>query len=292
MSTVVFKYRNRALTESDITDIRELIDIHYSKGRTRISQILCQSWNWFQPNGKPKELAARDLLLRLEENRYIELPPRMRINNNKKQKSFDQIPIFINQPLEGSVSDFTEPVIQPEEQIDGYLWDYLVCNYHYLGLPKQVGKYLRYIVTINDQVVACLNWASAAWKVRARDEFIGWGLETRSQNLYLIANNIRFLILPWIKIQNLASKILSLSLKRLATDWQSKYGHPVLLAETFVDHARFSGTCYQASNWQYVGQTRGSAKKGNSWSYHGQPKAVYLYPLHRHYRSLLNDETG
>ncbi len=292
MEPIIFKYRSRQLTSKDIELIKATIDKHYAKGRSKISRILCECWGWVQPNGKLKEYPARDLLLRLEEHGFVKLPPRINsIYNRKKQKSFNQIPLFIKHELHGSIGNYPAPVISLISQ-DRYLWEYLVHHYHYLDLSTLVGEHVRHIVFINDQVVACLAWASAAWKVRARDEFIGWDENVKRKNLYLIANNTRFLVLPWIKVKHLASKVLSQSLKRLTDDWQKKYEHPVYLAETFVDNTRFKGTCYKAANWRYVGQTSGSAKKGNTYRYHGQPKSIYLYPLHRHFRRMLNDDQG
>jgi hypothetical protein len=168
----------------------------------------------------------------------------------------------------------------------------LVHHYHYLGLPTLVGEHIRHLVFIDAQVVGCLAWASAAWKVKDRDQFIGWDEATKRKNLHLIVNNTRFLILSWVKVKYLASKALSLSLRRLTADWKRTYGHPIYLAETFVDTARFKGTCYRAANWLQVGQTKGSAKKGNEYRYHGNPKAIYLYPLHPHFRRYLLDDQG
>jgi hypothetical protein len=168
----------------------------------------------------------------------------------------------------------------------------LIHHYHYLGLPKLVGEHLKYLAYIDGQVVACLSFASAAWKVKHRDQFIGWEEPTKRKNLHLITNNTRLLIPSWIRVKCLASKVLSLTLRRLSRDWQQRYAHRVYLAETFVDISRFKGTCYRAANWQCVGQTKGSAKKGNEYRYHGQPKAIYLYPLHRHFRRYLVDEKG
>lgn len=291
MEPVIFRYRSRQLTSKDIDFIKATINKHYTKGRTKISRILCEAWVWVQPNGKLKEYPARDLLLRLEEHGFIKLPPRKNCTINLKQKSYKQIPLFIKKELCGNAGDYPAPVISLGSQ-DRYLWEYLVHHYHYLGLSTLVGEHVRHIVFINDQVVACLAWASAAWKVRARDEFIGWDENVKRKNLYLIANNTRFLVLPWIRVKHLASKVLSQSLKRLSSDWQKKYAHPVYLAETFVDNARFKGICYKAANWRCVGQTSGSAKRGNTYRYHGQPKSVYLYPLHRHFRRMLNDDQG
>lgn len=150
-----------------------------------------------------------------------------------------------------------------------------------------VGEYLRYEVLLDGQTVACLGWASAAWKIEDRDRFIGWDHDTRKKNLHFVVNNVRFLILPSIRIEHLASKILAMNLKRLNRDWQAAFDHPVYLAETFVDTSRYPGTCYRAANWKHAGQTKGNAKRGNAYIHHGQSKAIYLYPLHRDYKRLL-----
>ena len=289
MEKPLFCYRNRRLDIRDIRFIQGLISQEYLKGRSHIARLLCETWQWKQPNGKAKECAARDLLLRLEERDLIVLPPRLRTKVNRKKRS-DQLPIFHQEPLEGLVGQYDRPEIEVLDSRDGYLWDYLVQHYHYLGRPPLVGEHVRHLVRIRGQEVACLAWASAAWKVKDRDLFIGWDEARKRKNLHLLANNSRFLILDWVRIKHLASKILALSLRRLSTDWQQRYGHPILLAETFVDLSRFAGTCYQAANWIYVGQTKGSAKRGNDYYYHGQPKAVYLYPLHRQFKRLLNDQ--
>lgn len=285
----LFCYRNRQLDKGDIRFIQDLISRDYLRGRSHIARSLCEAWQWRQPNGKAKECAARDLLLRLEEKDLIILPPRLRTKINRKKK-YDQVPIFRQEPLEGLIGQYDRPEIEVLDPRDGYLWDYLVQHYHYLGRPPLVGEHVRHLVRIRGQEVACLAWASPAWKVKTRDQFIGWDEFSKRKNLHLLANNTRFLILDWVRIKHLASQILALSLRRLSADWQQRYGHPIVLAETFVDLSRFAGTCYQAANWIYVGQTKGSAKRGNSYYYHGQPKAVYLYPLHRQFKRLLNDQ--
>jgi hypothetical protein len=280
------------LDDDGIAFIKEIISRYYDRGRTYISHALCEAWSWRQPNGELKAYAARDLLLRLEEQGFIRLPPRLREKNNAFVKSYAQMPLLADDVMGGSVCDYPAPSLQIVSGRGSYRWDYLVHHYHYLSLPKLVGEHLKYEVSINGQIAACLGWASAAWKIRDRDTFIGWDEQTKRKNLYLVANNVRFLILPWVQVEHLASKILALSLKRLSSDWQAIFGHPVYLAETFVDTSRYQGTCYRASNWLHVGQTKGSAKKGNAYLYHGQPKAIYLYPLHRKFRRLLCDDPG
>jgi len=291
LDPVVFRYRSRDLRPKDIDFIQGLINQWHDQGRSRISRALCEAWGWLQPNGRLKECAARDLLLRLEEKGFIELPLRLRTKNNLKQPIFAQIPLFSNTPLEGSLDQYGEPSLKLVTSRESYLWNYLVHHYHYLGCPRLVGEHLRYLAFLKGQVVACLGWASAAFKVKDRDWFIGWEAQTRRKNLLFIANNVRFLILPWIRVPHLASKVLALNLRRLSQDWQANYGHPIYLAETFVDESRFKGTCYKASNWIYVGKTQGNAKKGNFYHYHGQPKAIYLYPLHQDFRRRLLDDS-
>ena len=159
--------------------------------------------------------------------------------------------------------------------------------HHYLGLTAMVGKSLRYVGELEGQWVALLGWASAALKCAARDAWIGWSPALQWQRIGLLANNNRFLLLPWPRVPNLASKLLGANLARLSADWQAIHGQPVLLAETFVDPARFAGTCYRAANWIDLGATRGFAKSNTTYTEHGQSKRILVYPLHREARALL-----
>jgi predicted transposase YbfD/YdcC len=163
-----------------------------------------------------------------------------------------------------------------------------MAKHHYLGFQSLVGRSIRYVAQVNNQWVALIGWASAALKCTVRDTWIGWPQAIQWQRLHLIANNSRFLILPHVHIPNLASKILSFNLKRLSTDWQRIHGYQLLLAETFVDTARFAGTCYKAANWIYLGQSRGFGKCAQNYYHHGQPKAVFVRPLHKRARHWLS----
>ena len=289
-SSFLFRYRGRDLTSDDLDTIRGTIASHYQRGRSYISRCLCEAWDWRQANGRLKEYAARDLLLRLEEAGYVELPPRLRVKNNLKRPSYGRKPSFISRPLCGQINEFPLPVLREAHGEDAYLWDYLITHYHYLGNPKLVGEHLKQLIFIDGQVVGCLGWASAAFKVAARDRWIGWTQAQRRDRLYLLANNVRFLILEWIQVKHLASKILAQSVRGLAAQWQARYGHPVVLAETFVDTGRFAGTCYRAANWQAIGATRGHAKQGNRYHRHGVGKTHFLYPLRRNWRDVLVDD--
>ena len=174
--------------------------------------------------------------------------------------------------------------IRPEERTR---WDALVDEYHYLGLRSLFGKTLRYVAVTEGHWLALLGWQAAALKCAARDAWIGWPRVLHYQRLHLLANNARFLILPDVRVPNLASRVLALNVRRLSADWQRIHGHPLLLAETFVDITRFTGACYRAANWQALGSTRGFARRNGHYSAHGEPKAVLVYPLHRRARELL-----
>jgi hypothetical protein len=158
-------------------------------------------------------------------------------------------------------------------------WDTLIRQHHYLGLHSLVGKTLRYVAVLQGHWLALLGWQAAALKCKDRDRWIGWAPITQYQRLHFIANNTRFLILPGVCIKNLASKILSLNLKRLSSDWLAVHGHPVFLAETFVETPRFTGACYRAANWKVVGQTRGFSKSGQRYTKNATPKQILVYPL-------------
>lgn len=282
--------RGRHITSVVLEEIRQIIDQNWNLGRTAISRILCQKWDWRQNNGQLKAMACRDLLLRLEREQLITLPPRIHKNNNQKRNTwtpdlFDKID---TQPITGRVDQFTHIHLQ---MIRGThkekLWDYLIDQYHYLGYTQIVGSYLKYLIFLNNQLAACIGWGSAAWKVGCRDRFIGWNTDQRKNNLSGIVNNVRFLILPWICVKHFASKVLALSTRVLPDDWSQAFSEQLILVETFVDRSRFQGTCYRAANWIYLGDTKGMAKNGASYQRHGIIKSVFVYPLYRDFKRRL-----
>jgi hypothetical protein len=167
------------------------------------------------------------------------------------------------------------------------VWDQLVSRYHYLGYKKLLGHRLKYMAFINNQSVAALSFSAPALKLKSRDAHIGWSDVQRKEFLSCLACNSRFLIVPWVKIKNLASHVLSRSVRCLKKDWEKHFGKKLLLLETFVDPERFKGTIYKAANWTYVGQTYGSGKKGNGYIYHGKPKEIYLYALESKFRDII-----
>lgn len=181
-------------------------------------------------------------------------------------------------------------VVRPVHKEEVSRWNSYMQQYHYLGLKWIGGKSLRYIAHIEGQWVALLGWSSASKNCGARERYIGWSGEKKYRRLRFVANNSRFLILPWVCQKNLASKVLSLNLKRLSADFEMVYGHPLYLAETFVDESRFKGSCYKASNWKHVGYTAGYCRSNRSYYHHGQVKAVYVYSLCKRAREILSGD--
>lgn len=178
--------------------------------------------------------------------------------------------------------------VMPIERTEEQRWNQLMNGHHYLGFRHLVGESIKYAARINGEMVALLGWGTAAFKCGVRDKWIGWTKEQQWRRLIYIANNSRFLILPDVNIPNLASKVLSMNLKRLSGDWERAHGHPVVLAETFVDQSRFAGTCYIAANWERLGQTQGYGRNAGRYYQHGAPKTAYVYPLHKRAAQLLS----
>ena len=289
MAEFLYQIRGRHIGPDDLHDIRSMISDHWSSGRSAISRVLCERWDWRQPNGQLKEMACRALLLSLEAKGAFELPPRQKESFRAPRRTDRQVFAVDTSPLEGSVAEFRSLTIKMIRRTpDEALWDHLVDTYHYLGRPWIVGACLKYLVYLDGRLVACVGWGSAAWKVECRDRLIGWDAPSRQANLHQVVNNVRFLILPWVRISHLASKVLALNLRVLASDWQGFYYHGIALAETFVDTERFAGTCYKAANWMRIGETKGRGKYDRHRCAEATVKAVYLYPLVRDYRERLH----
>lgn len=186
-----------------------------------------------------------------------------------------------------NLTDLHSLVVRPIYDDERNTWDQLMATNHYLGFRCLVGESIRYVALLNGQWVALLSWSSAAYKSAPRDQWIGWDEDLRHKRLKFLANNSRFLILPGVRVKNLASRTLGLNLKRLPGDWVAVYGHPVWLAETFVDHNLFAGTCYRAAGFIPLGQTRGFRRNAGYYYLHGKTKTILVRPLHRDARQWL-----
>jgi hypothetical protein len=282
---VVLRYRNREVTVGVLEFLRQECGSWATRGQ--LVQAVCRAWNWRQASGAPSAGACVDFLLRLEERGLLELPPATRPPNRRDRRELASVPVPVDLiALTGLEvcdprADLDEVIVRPIESEERLGWRVYMERYHYLGSRPVVGEHLLYAAFLDGELVALLGWASAALRAPLRDAYIGWDEPTKNRRLHLVANNIRFLILPWVRVRHLASKVLAMNLRRLSADWQARWKHPVFLAETFVDTTRFRGTCYRAANWVYLGQTAGRTKRGNSYAHGGTKKALYVYPLYR-----------
>lgn len=284
----VHRIQGRDLCGQDLAQIRELIGDHPDWSRNRISIELAQTWNWRTPAGQLKNMAAFSLLLKLEQRGWINLPPR-------RQKASIRLPRAPELPF---VENATSSITADIQELTPLVWEIVVANHpafsrhlrehHYLGYLGPVGENIAYLVRDRSgRDLACILFGAAAWKVAARDRFIGWNQDLRERHLHLLTNNTRFLILPWVRVPHLASHLLGHVLRRLNNDWSAKYGHPIHLVETFVDRDRFKGTCYRAANWICGGQTKGRSRQDRERTIRVPVKDIYLYPLTPRFREKL-----
>lgn len=289
MSEVIVM-QGRQIMGADLKLIRDLMKSNPDWHRTRLSQELCELWNWRNALGRPKDMAARTLLLKLERAGYIQLPPLRRINLNSKRNRNILPPVKPESPICCALRDL-RPLcvcVAAPRSADASLFNSLLAHEHYLGHQNTVGENMSYLVRDrHGRVVACLLFGSAAWKCADRDTFIGWDQPTRKGNLQFLTNNTRFLIPDWIKVPHLASHVLGLITRRIRTDWQIKYGHPVHALESFVDRSRFKGTCYRAANWLRLGKTQGRSRNDRNRDITVPIKDVWLYPLVKEFKREL-----
>jgi hypothetical protein len=274
--------RGKQFTNSEIDLIKQIIAVNPGLSRCALSILISQRLNWRQANGHLKDRACRDVLLRLAQKGLIELP--RPVYTLKTQTAGVKEIDFVEpeNAISGQTGDFTKPVFKiVSDSASRQLWNYLVDKYHYKGCRIVVGRHIKYLVYLEQELIACFGFADAVLHLNSRDQWLGWNPQQRAAKLHLIINNVRFLILPWVKIRNLASKLLSISAQIVPDDWRRFYHYRPVLIETFVEQQRFRGTSYKAANWIYLGQTEGLGRSGMKYYAHGIIKDVYVYPLIR-----------
>lgn len=285
------RIQGRHIGDHEVALVRQIIADHPDWSRNQIALALAEAWNWRTATGRLKNFAGSSLLIKLEKHGLIRLPERRRPPPKRVVRSADSDlpwpePDPIMQPLRELLPLSIEPLSTKQPRYAS-LVQYLV-RYHYLGLRRSVGENIAYLAQDrHGRDVGCALFGAAAWRVNPRDEFIGWDEPTRAERLNWVTNNVRFLILPWVRVPHLASHLLSRITRRLASDWLAKYGHPVHLVETFVDRSRFKGTCYRAANWICVGQTQGRSRQDRGRTLNVPIKDVHVYPLAPDFRERL-----
>jgi len=251
-----FRYRGPDYGAAEIEAIGQLIAAHPGLSRRKLSAQLCAAWNWVQPNGQPRDMVARSLMLELHRAGHIQLPAkRVSPPNNAVTHGRAPSPCLpegqteLALPLEAAPLDCSLrelgalEIRQVRRTAQEGLLDRLLQNYHYLGYTRPVGEHLKYLVSGQGQPVACLAWSSAPRHLGPRDRFIGWSAVQRRAHLHLLAYNTRYLIVPWLRVPGLASHVLAAVARVVSADWQRLYRHPIYLLETFIEPQRFGGTC-------------------------------------------------
>lgn len=283
------RYCGRDFTPADLDAIRALIAAAPQATRAELSRQVCQSLGWHKPDGAHKAMSCRVAMLRMEADGLLTLPPPRNGNGNRRAYLRRTPATDPGHPLTLPVHQLGPLELQlVTDRAESHLWNEYIARYHYLGYRPLPGAQLRYFARCEGRTLALLGFGAAAWRLAPRDRWIGWTDEQRARNLPLVANNARFLILPWIESKNLASKLLALTARRLGRDWTARYGYRPLLLETFVDANRYPGTCYRAANWVHVGTTQGRGKLDRNHTARLPRKDVWLYPLAPHFRSLLS----
>jgi len=290
---VPLSFCGRHFSISEVEMIREVVGQCSALSLTEISRTLCELLAWKRPNGKLKNHECRLLLERLRDEGLVRLPAVQTCGGRGPRRAHltgnsDRPP-----EITGSAGEFAPlrlRVVSAADRGALHLWAEYVERYHYLGHRLPVGASLRYFVRSErcpEQVLACLQWSSAAWKMAARDRWIGWSSQQRARNLPFIVNNSRFLLLPWVRVKGLASKILGHCSRQLPEDWQRLYGYRPLLLETLVEEERFRGTCYRAANWLELGRTQGRGRMDREHQSPLPPKLLFVYPLCRNVQQRL-----
>lgn len=283
----------RTFNYEEISEIKEIIDNCTGISRTELSNTVCELFNWKRPSGRLKTVECRQFLEHLESKGLIKLPSRQKgrpvgvktkVGRSKKGES--------QSIITGKVKDYSPlELIRVKDKKERNLWYEYVDRHHYLGYQLPFGAQIRYFIESQKdghKLLGCMQFSSPAWKMGARDSWIGWSDEQRRHNLQKIINNSRFLIFPWIRIKNLASSVLAMASREVADDWERVYGYRPVLLETLVDKRRFRGTCYKAANWTHVGTTTGRGRMDRESKGKGRsPKEIYLYPLTSRFREAL-----
>jgi hypothetical protein len=292
------RFCGRRFTPKELTLIRDVVQTCAGVSRQELANTVCELLGWKRASGALKGEECGDFLERLEADGILALPQKQQ---GRPVGSKTSIPITergnAGTPLDGRVEEFTPLVIERvQSREQRLLFRELVGRHHYLGYAVPFGARLQYLVFVSKPVrtvVGCMQFSSPAWRMQARDQWVGWDDATRQRKLQHVVNNSRFLILPWVRIRNLATSILSAVVRLLRVDWQKQYGVDPWLVETLVDQERFHGGSYRAANWIVLGQTSGRGRMDREHQRHGaEIKTLLVYPLVREARQQLREGGG
>ncbi|MBE3036294.1 MAG: DUF4338 domain-containing protein [Candidatus Atribacteria bacterium] len=289
MDNAIRVFSGRKFSPEDIETIKWTRRRYPQLSQCELAGTICDILGWTTPSGRAKMQQCLVFLAQLEVEGILKLPP---IQLKKQRKNRVHIPVYAFDTTEiiGDIQKY-DPIrlviAQPGEELKR--WRSYVNQYHMLGDKWVFGSRLQYYVKSGDIELGCLQFSASSWSLEERDKWIGWKVEDRKARLQLIINNSRFLIFPWVHIRNLASKALSIAVKQIQKDWLQEYCYAPVLLETFVDNEFFKGVCYKASNWNYLGDTKGSGRSGGKEDIISR-KAIFVYPLQDDFKSVLKGE--
>ena len=280
------EFFGRCFSSEDLRLILDVVRDFSTLSLTELSSTLCELLDWKRPSGKLKYKECRALLEQLQAEGRVSLPALHKTAPFRPRRIVASAESDPETPLTGSAGDYLPLTLRPVDDVpSSSLWNQLIDRYHYLGFRVPFGANLRYLIESErhpGRPLACLLFSSPAWKMAPRDAWIGWAEEQRRRNLQYVVSNSRFLVLPWVSVRGLASKILSLTARQLPGDWERRYGYRPLLLETLVDPSRFRATSYRAANWIHLGQTQGRGRMDRDHRAVGRAvKAIYVFPLCR-----------
>lgn len=280
----------REITSQELETARETVKLCSGLSRAELAATICEHWGWVTASGVGKVTACLNMLEELEREGEIQLPAKHKRPNTERVRGAARTRRTVP-PKETFVGKLK--VVSPVrlELVEGRdqakLWNEYLDRHHYLGYRKPFGCTLRYFIACDRGLLGCVLVAGASKAIKARDEWIGWNKSQRQLNLPWVINNTRFLIFPWVEIRHLASHVLGQLARRVREDWQRRWGYEPLLMETFVDPAKFSGTCYQAAGWLELGKTTGEGLRRKGHAYTSTPKLIYAKPLTKDFRERL-----
>ena len=290
MDDTIRVFSGRTFSPKDIELIKWARKTYPKLPRSELAGTVCELLGWTTPAGRAKLRPCVVFLEKLEAEGILQLPSvriHKKVDDNKRKAAIE----FDTSEIKGNIEDF-EPIkitfTRPGKALKR--WRAYINQFHMLGDKTVFGSRLHYFVKSSDIELGCLQFSASSWALEKRDKWIGWTVDDRKARLNLIVNNSRFLIFPWVHIQNLASKALSIAARQIQDDWLQEYCYAPVLLETFVDLSHFRGTCYKASNWVYLGQTKGRGRMDGSREYALSKKAIFMYPLQKDFKACLRGE--
>lgn len=286
-------FAGRRFTEEEMDLIINISATYPKLSQTELACTICELVGWTQINGKPKTTQCVQFMRILAEEGVLVLP---RLNGKisagrggRTNKEASKDLSWTNTSEMCECESIKLEVIRPGASLQQ--WRTYMSTYHRLGDPKVYGNQLRYFIrTESGRDVGCMLFSASSWSLKARDEWVGWSLADKKDRLHLVINNSRFLVFPWIRVHNLASRALSMATKQIQVDWLETYCYAPVLMETFVDSSLYKGSCYKGANWIYLGETQGRGRNDRYRESGLSRKAIYIYPLQRDARAVLTGE--